>query len=123
MVRSLPTIRWPRIQLDERLIAPGQWIDGRIVLSRSLIRAIAEETGQPIRRVLFETAYHEAFHGFVEPIARLISRLRGIEDVYDASYTAMVFGSGRGSWYRTEEWLAESTGRWRSLLRTRYGWR
>lgn len=112
-----------RVILDERIIAPGQWEGGRILLSRSLIRQIARETGNSVRLVLHETAYHEVAHGVVEPLAKLASRCLGADDIYDTSYEAMVYGTGRGYWYRAEEWIAERFGKFRARLRHKYGWR
>jgi len=111
------------VVLDERLIAPGQWKDGRISLNRSAIREVAKETGDSVQRVLYDTAYHESFHGFIEPVANLVSRWLGVDDIYEASYEAMVYGLGRGYWFRAEEWGAEHFGRIRGRLRDRFGWR
>jgi len=119
----LPGSSPPRVVLDERIIAPGQWKEGRILLSRSIILEIARESGVSVRLVLFETAYHEVFHGLVEPITKLASRCLGVDDIYERSYEAMVFGAGRGYWYHAEEWGAEAFGRFRGFIRNRCGWR
>jgi hypothetical protein len=110
-----------RVVLDDHIVAPGQWKDGKILLSRTALREVAAETGEPIRRVLYDTAYHErvyekpseaarrvlgehpttlrsqasrtpfeSFHGLVEPIARVVSRWFGVDDIYEASQDAML---------------------------------
>jgi hypothetical protein len=112
-----------RVVLNDRIIAPGQWKDGKILLSRTAIREVAAETGDSVRRILYDTAYHESFHGLVEPIAKLISKWLGMDDIYDASYQAMLRGEGRGWWYRAEEAGAEFYGRLRGYLRDRWGLR
>ena len=48
-----------RVVLNDRIIAPGQWKDGKILLSRTAIRDVAAETWGLITRVLYDTAYHE----------------------------------------------------------------
>jgi hypothetical protein len=112
-----------RVVLNDRIIAPGQWKDGKILLSRTSIREVAAETGDSVRRILYDTAYHESFHGLVEPIAKLVSKWLGMDDIYDASYQAMLRGEGRGWWYRAEEAGAEFFGRLRGYLRDRWGLR
>jgi hypothetical protein len=112
-----------RVVLDDRIVAPGQWKDGNILLSRSAIREVAEETGDSVRRVLYDTAYHERFHGAVEPMAKRVSKWLGVDDIYEASHDALVDGTGRGWWYRAEEAGAEFNGRLRGFLRHRWGWR
>jgi hypothetical protein len=112
-----------RVALNDRIVAPGQWKNGRVLLSRSAIRQVAAETGDSVRRVLFDTAYHESFHGAIEPIAKLVSKCLGVDDIYEASQAAMLSGTGRGWWYRTEEASAEFYGRLRGFLRDRWGWR
>jgi hypothetical protein len=119
---SAPGVR-DRVLLNDRIVAPGQWKDGNIVLSRSAIRAVADETGDSVRRVLYDTAYHESFHGAIEPVAKRVSKWLGVDDIYDASYQAMLRGEGRGLWYRAEEGAAELHGRLRGFLRDRWGWR
>jgi hypothetical protein len=112
-----------RVVLNDRIVAPGQWKDGNILLSRSAIREVAEETGDSVRRVLYDTAYHERFHGAVEPIAKRVSKWLGVDDIYEASQDAMLYGQGRGWWYRAEEGGAEFYGRLRGFLRDRWGWK
>jgi hypothetical protein len=112
-----------RVVLDDHIVAPGQWKDGKILLSRTALREVAAETGDPIRRVLYDTAYHESFHGLVEPIAKVVSRWLGVDDIYEASQDAMLYGQGRGWWYRAEETGAEFYGRLRGYLRDRWGWK
>ena len=112
-----------RVVLNDRIIAPGQWKDGKILLSRTAIRDVAAETGDSVRRILYDTAYHESFHGLVEPVAKLVSKWLGVDDIYDASYEAMVRGEGRGLWYKAEEASAEFYGRLRGYLRDRWGLR
>lgn len=92
-----------RVKLDDRILAAGEWLDGQILLNRADIRYFAAETGESVQRVLYDTAYHEAFHGFVEPVGRLVSRILGTEDIYQASLDAMNSGLGWGYWYRAEE--------------------
>jgi hypothetical protein len=111
------------VVLNDRIVAPGQWKDGNILLSRSAIREAAAETGDSVRRVLYDTAYHERFHGAVEPVAKRVSKWLGVDDIYDASYEAMLRGEGRGWWYRAEEGAAEFYGRLRGFLRDKWGWR
>jgi hypothetical protein len=96
-----------RVELNDRIVAPVQGKDGKILLSRSGIREVAAETGDSVRRVLYDTAYHESFLGAVEPIAKLASNWLGVEDVYEASRVRMLCGEGRGWWYRSEEAGAE----------------
>jgi hypothetical protein len=112
-----------RVVLDDRIVAPGQWKDGPILLSQSGIRAVAAETGDSLRRVLHDTAYHERFHGAVEPVGKRVSMWLGVNDIYDASQDAMLYGHGRGWWYRAEEGGAEFYGRLRGYLRDRWGWK
>jgi len=112
-----------RVILENRLLAPGEWRNGDLLLSRAGIREAAEETGNTVRRELYNTAYHEAFHGAVERVTRPISRRFGIDDIYEASQEAFYAGQGRGLWFRTEEFFAESYGRFRGLLRDRWGWK
>ena len=112
-----------RVVLNDRINAPGQWKEGKILLSRTAIRDVAAETGDSVRRVLYDTAYHESFHGLVEPVAKLVSKWLGVDDIYDASYEAMVRGEGRGLWYKAEEAGAECYGRLRGYLRDRWGLR
>jgi hypothetical protein len=109
--------------LNDRIVAPGQWKDGKILLSRSGIREVAEKTGDSVRRVLYDTAYHETFHGAVEPIAKRVSKWLGVDDIYDASYDEMLSGEGRGLWYKGEEGAAEFYGRLRGYLRDNWGWK
>jgi hypothetical protein len=106
--------------LNDRILAPGQWKNGRILLSRSAIRQVAAETGDSVRRVLYDTAYHESFHGAVEPIAKRVSKWLGVDDIYEASQQAMLYRQGRGWWYRAEEAGAEFYGRLRGYLRDRW---
>jgi hypothetical protein len=112
-----------RVVLNDRIVAPGQWKDGNILLSRSAIREVAEETGDSVRRVLYDTAYRERFHGAVEPIAKYVLKWLGVDDIYEASQEAMLYGQGRGWWYRAEEGAAEIYGRLRGFLRDKWGWK
>lgn len=112
-----------RLVLKDRLVSTGQWKDGNILLSRTGIREAARETGNSVRRVLYDTAYHESFHGAVEPIAKQVSRWLGVDDIYEASHEAMIYGQGRGLWYRAEEGGAEFYGRLRGYLRDSWGWK
>jgi hypothetical protein len=112
-----------RVVLNDHIIAPGQWKDGKILLSRTAIREVATETRASVRRVLYDTAYHESFHGLVEPIAKLVSKWLGVDDIYEASQDEMLYGQGRGWWYRAEEGGAEFYGWLRGYLRDRWGWR
>jgi hypothetical protein len=112
-----------RVVFEDRLVAPGQWKDGNILLSRSAIREVAKQTGNSVRRVLYDTAYHERFHGAVEPIAKRVSKWLGVDDIYEASQVKMLYGRGRGWWYRAEEGAAEFVGRFRGFLRDKWGWR
>jgi hypothetical protein len=111
------------VVLNDRNVAPGEWKDDDILLSRSAIREVAAETGDSVRRVLYDTVYHERFHGAVEPVAKRVSKWLGVDDIYEASHDALVDGTGRGWWYRGEEAGAEFYGRLRGSLRDRWGWR
>jgi hypothetical protein len=56
-------------------------------------------------------------------LAKLVSKWFGVDDIYDASYEAMLRGQGRGWWYTAEEAGAEFYGRLRGNLRDKWGWR
>lgn len=83
---------------------------------------VLEKSGDSVRRVLYDTAYHEAFHGAVEPIGKCVSRLFRVDDIYEASYENMLYNNGWGIWYRIEEGAAERYGRCRGYLRE-LGWK
>jgi hypothetical protein len=76
-----------------------------------------------VRKVLYDTTYHERFQGAVEPVTKRVSKWLGVDDIYDASYESMLRGKGRGIWYRVEEAGAEFYGRLRGFLRDKWGWK
>jgi len=110
-----------RVVLKDRIMAPGEFRNGDILLNRQAIREVADETGDSVRRVLYDTAYHEAVHKAIDPIARRVSKFFGVDDIYEASYLNMLDNGGWGLWYRAEEGLAETIGRFRGFLRDRWG--
>ena len=112
-----------RVVVKDGILAPGEWRNGDLLLSRPGIREAAAETGNSVRRELYNTAYHEAFHGFVEKWTRPIAKWFGVDDFYLHSQDAYEWGKGWGIWFRTEEVLAEGYGRARGFLREYCGWK
>lgn len=103
--------------------AYGRWKDCDILLSRSEVREVAEETGDSVWGVLYNMAYHERFHGADERIAKRVSKRFGADDVYETSQDAMLYGQGRGWWFRSAEGGDEFYGRLRGFLRDKWGWK
>ncbi len=112
-----------RVVVKDGILAPGEWKNGDLLLSRPGIIDAAAETGNTVRRELYNTAYHEAFHGFVEKWTKPIAKKLGIDDFYLASQDAYEWGKGWGVWFRTEEFFAESYGVVRGFIRDKWGWK
>ena len=104
---TIDTAARNRIVTTDRLLSTGQWKDGDLLLNKTAIRDVANETGQSVRQVLYDTAYHEAFHGFVEKWTKPFFKKFGIDDIYLSSQDAHEWGRGWGLWYRSEEFTAE----------------